>query len=61
MWKSITTGHYLPCRISLFQVHGVYGRTTLIRGRFEKKADIWLWYSFCITCIKTLNLNICLY
>ena len=37
----------------------MHGRTTLIRGRFEKKVDMWLLYSFCITCIKTLNLNIC--
>ena len=50
-----------PVEGSLFQVQGVHGRTALIKGRFEKKADMWLWYSFCITCIKTLNLNICLY
>ena len=50
-----------PVEGSLFQVQGVYERTALIRGRIEKKADMWLWYSFCITCIKTLNLNICLY
>ena len=43
----------------LFQVQRVHERTALIRGLFEKKADMWLWYSFCITYIKTLNLNIC--
>ena len=32
---------------TLFQAQGVSGKTTLIRGRFEKKADMWLWYLFC--------------
>ena len=50
-----------PVEGSLFQVHRVYRKTALIRGCFEKKANMWLWYSFCITCIKILNLNICLY
>ena len=31
----------------------------LIRGRVLEESLIVLWYSFCITCIKTLNLNIC--
>ena len=26
----------------LFQVHGVIRKARLIRGRFEKKADLWL-------------------
>ena len=29
-----------PVEGSLFQVQGVYERTALIRGRFEKKADM---------------------
>ena len=60
-----------PCRIiqllgivhpvegSLFQVHGVFGMPALIRGRFEKKADMWLWYLFFKICIKILRFNIC--
>ena len=60
-----------PCRIiqllgiahpvegSLFKIQGVVGKTGLIRGRFEKKANMWLWYLFCETCIKILRFNIC--
>ena len=44
---------------TLFQVQGVFGKTTLIRGRFEKKADLWLGYLFFKTCIRILNFNIC--
>ena len=63
-----------PCRLilllgiahlvegSLFQVQGVFGMTTLTRGRFlEKSRIVALVDTFCITCIKILNLNICLY
>ena len=50
-----------PVEGILFQVQGVLKKTTLIRGRCEKKADMWLWYLFCITCIRILNFNICLY
>ena len=50
-----------PVEGSLFQVQGVFGKTALIRGRFEKKVDMWLWYLFGITCIRILNFNICLY
>ena len=62
-----------PCRIlsllgiahlvegSLFQAQGVFEMTALIRGRFEKKDDMWLGYSFCKTCIRTPKFNICLY
>ena len=32
----------------------------LTRGRILKKAGLWLGYSFCITCIKIVNLDICL-
>ena len=48
-----------PVKGSLFQVQGEFGKTTIIRGRFEKKADMWLWYLFCKTCIKILRFNIC--
>ena len=48
-----------PVEGSLFQVHGGFGKTALIRGRFEKKADMWLWYLSCETCIIILNFNIC--
>ena len=48
-----------PVEGTLFQVQGVFGKTTLIRGRFEKKADMWLWYLFCKKCIKILKFNIC--
>ena len=48
-----------PVEGSLFQVQGVFRKTTLIRGLFEKKADMWLWYLFCKTCIIILNFNIC--
>ena len=43
----------------LFQVQEAIGKAALIRGRFEKKAGLWLWYFHCITCIKTLNFDIC--
>ena len=29
-----------PVEGSLFKIHGMFGMTALIRGRFEKKADI---------------------
>ena len=48
-----------PVEGTSFQVHGVFGKTALIRGRFEKKADMWLWYLFGKTCITILNFNIC--
>ena len=48
-----------PVKGLLFQVHGVFRKTALIRGRFEKKVDMWLWYSFCKTRIRILNFNIC--
>ena len=31
-----------PIKGILFQVQGAIGKATLIRGRFEKKADMWL-------------------
>ena len=45
-----------PVEGSLFQVHGAIGKATLIRGRFEKKANMWLWHGLCETCIKFLIL-----
>ena len=48
-----------PVEGTLFQVQGVFGKTTLIRGHFEKKANMWLWYLFFKTCIRILNFNIC--
>ena len=60
-----------PCRIIqllgiahpvegiLFQVQGVFEKTVVIRGRFVKKTDMWLWYLFCKTSIRILNFNIC--
>ena len=39
----------------LFQVQGVYRRTV-----FRRKPGCGFGYSFCITCIKTLNFDICL-
>ena len=47
-----------PVKGSPFQVQGVIGKATLIRGCFEKKADLWLCYC-CITCIRIVNFNIC--
>ena len=38
-----------PVEGSLFQVQRVFGMMTLIRGRFENKVDMWLWYLFCKT------------
>ena len=35
------------------------GRRSL-EAAFYKKARLWLWYSFCITCIKNLTFDICL-
>ena len=48
---------------SLFQVHGLFEKTTLFRGRFLEESRVvalMFWYSFCITCIRILNFNICL-
>ena len=45
-----------PVEGSLFQVQGVYRRTTLTRGRILEESRVWLWYSFCRTCIKIVNL-----
>ena len=44
MKEIITTGIAHPIEGSLFQVQGVFGKTALIRGRFEKKADMYNMY-----------------
>ena len=49
-----------PVEGSLFQVQGVYKRTALTRAAFKRKPDVALEFSFYITCIKIVNLNICL-
>ena len=41
-----------PVEGSLFQVQGAIGKAALIRGRFEKKANMWLCHGLCETCIK---------
>ena len=35
-----------PVEEILFQVQGAIGKAALIRGRFEKKAGLWLCYHF---------------
>ena len=62
-----------PCRIiqllgiahpvegSLFQVHGLFGKTALIRGRFLEESRIVALMFFGITCIIILNFNVCWY
>ena len=50
-----------PVEGSLFQVQGVYRRTELTRGCIlEESWIVALKDMFCITCIKTLNFDICL-
>ena len=46
-----------PVEGSLFQVQG--GRRSL-EAVFRRKPGCGFGYSFCITCIKTLNFDICL-
>ena len=36
----LVIAHYVEG--TLFQVPGAIGKATLIRGRFEKKVDMWL-------------------
>ena len=46
---------------SPFQVQGVYRRTALTRSRILEESRVMAFvYSFGITCIITLTLNICL-
>ena len=48
-----------PVEGSLFQVQGVYRRTTLTRGRvLEENRHVALIDTFCITYIRILNFNI---
>ena len=45
-----------PVEGSLFQVQGVHS----LEAAFRRKPGCGFGYSFCITCIKTLNFDICL-
>ena len=49
-----------PVEGSLFQVQGLFGKTALIRGRFFRRKSDCGFDVFGITCIKIVNLNICL-
>ena len=50
-----------PVEGSLFQVQRVYRRTTLTRGHvLEESRHVALAFSFCITCIRIVNFNLCL-
>ena len=57
--KSSLLGIAHPIEGILFQAQGAIGKATLIRGRFEKKARLWLWYFRCIKCIEIVNFDIC--
>ena len=48
-----------PVEGSLFQVQGVYRRTTLTRGHVLEESRVVDLVFICITCIKTLNFDIC--
>ena len=48
-----------PVERSLFQVHGVYRTTAITRGRVLEESRILALVFICITCIKTLNFDIC--
>ena len=48
-----------PVERSLFQVQGVYKKTTLTRDRVLEESQIVALVFICITCIKTLNFDIC--
>ena len=50
-------GH--PIEGSLFQVQGVYKRMTLTRGLVLEESQVVALIFICITCIKTLNFDIC--
>ena len=44
-----------PVEGSLFQVQGLFEKTTLFRDRFLEESRVvalMFWYSFCITCIR---------
>ena len=46
---------------SPFRYKECSGRRRSLEPAFKKKAELWLWYIFCKTCIRILNFNICLY
>ena len=47
---------------SPFQVQGAIGKAALIRGRvLEESRVVALSIRFCITCIRIVNFNMCLY
>ena len=48
-----------PIEGSLFRVQGVYRRTALTRGRVLEESRIVALVFICITCIKTLNFDMC--
>ena len=48
-----------PVERSLFQVQGVYRTTAVTRGRVLEESRIVALVFICITCIKTLNFDIC--
>ena len=48
-----------PVEGSLFQVQGVCRRTALTRGRILEESRVVALVFICITCIKTLNFDIC--
>ena len=51
-----------PVEGSPFQVHGAIGKATLTRGRVLKESRVvGLGIRCCITCIRIVNFNICLY
>ena len=50
-----------PVEGSLFQVHGAIGKAALIRDRLKRKPACGFGIVICITCIRIVNFNICLY
>ena len=40
MLEIFTTGHCSPCQGILFQVHGLFEKTTLFRGRFLEESRV---------------------
>ena len=51
-----------PIEGSPFQVQGAIGKATLTKGRvLEESQIVALGIRFCITCIRIVNFNMCLY
>ena len=61
-WGVTHVGNYHYCalltlsRDHYFRYRECTGGRRSLEVAFFKKAGLWLWYSFCTTCIKTLNL-----